>query len=398
MSHNNQGFILLITTMVISSVMILAFYFIDFAMTDVKISQGQKLASETYYLAEAGIHDAIWQLNNNPAWQSEFKNNPAWQTTFTRNNPFGDENSYEVTIQNTDLGEASISSPAVFNAGEIQGQRLIKTKIFQSLNASSTQGATIFTDQDIDFWGADFSISGGGLFANDDINLSVWSNITSAGDVMAADRIDIAWSSDINAPNLYAVNYPPAPDPVEMPQIDFDSADLNSYLSRADQVYSENEFDDLLDDNNPLIVNGITYVQGNVDVERGNNLVVNGLLVADGNIKIGSNGWPIWKARPELTVNSTSGQPAGLITKRDIDVGIFAGEVSINGLLYANDSIVIRALGVSFQVTGGIICRRFNGFDFWSPQTLILDQAVIDITLNPGASPIINIEHWEEEY
>ncbi|MBU1036748.1 hypothetical protein KKF32_01770 [Patescibacteria group bacterium] len=397
-NKNKSGFVLIASTLVVGAVMLLAYYFLNFILTDVKISQSQSLATRTYYLAEAGVHEAVWKIKNDPTWEINFQTDPEWSEEFTRDNPFGQNNSYTINVQNIALGEAIIDSPGSYDWQGITGQRIVETKVFQALNPVAPEEVVIFTDRDADFWGSIFTLNGGGIFANDDIGLSLWSTVTVEKDAAAVDNINISWTSNLNAENKYSINYPPAPAAIEMPQIDFDSEDPGSYANRADNTYTESEFQELMNNDPNLVINGITYVQGNVTIPRGQNLTVNGVLVNDGNISIGTSFWPFWKFKPIVIASADPDQPAGLLSKRQITIGTYTDEVNVSGLLYANDSITVSAWGVDFIVNGGIICRDFNGYDFWNPQTLTYNQTVIDLTINPGSSPIINIEHWEEEY
>ena len=183
-----------------------------------------------------------------------------------------------------------------------------------------------------------------------------------------------------------------------MPPVDFDSASPNSYLSRADQVYSQQQFSNLLN-NSTVILNGITYVQGNVNVPRGVDITINGVLVVDGNFNIGSNGMPFWKPNPNLHIYNQVGQPAGLLSKKSITFGAFMDDVDINGLIYAGNILRINSLFTPLTINGGAIAYDFDISSFWQSFVINYDPNVIIITLgNPDTSPVIVIEHWEEEY
>ena len=51
--------------------MFVVIYFLDLVTTGSRVSRSYSLASQTYYLAEAGINEAIWKLKND--WEDEFK-------------------------------------------------------------------------------------------------------------------------------------------------------------------------------------------------------------------------------------------------------------------------------------------------------------------------------------
>src|SRR5680860_1622094 len=99
---NNKGVALIITILLMSLLLFLSLYFLNFSLTEKRISQSQTLGIKTYYLAEAGVAEMIWQLKNNETYKNNFENDPSWTETLIRNNPFGsDSGSYKVTIANS---------------------------------------------------------------------------------------------------------------------------------------------------------------------------------------------------------------------------------------------------------------------------------------------------------
>jgi len=184
-----------------------------------------------------------------------------------------------------------------------------------------------------------------------------------------------------------------------MPQIDFDSSDPNSFKNQADNIYTANQFTTLMENSSNLTISGITYVTGNITIPRGQVLNVSGVLVADGNINIGTEIWPFWESAPFVSISAPGLEPSGLLTKKSITFGSFSDHIGVSGLIYADNSISINALNLDLILNGGIICRDFSVFNLWDTLNFTYNKAKIDTTLgNPVTSPVINIEHWEEEY
>ncbi|OGY88880.1 MAG: hypothetical protein A2927_01980 [Candidatus Komeilibacteria bacterium RIFCSPLOWO2_01_FULL_45_10] len=298
-----------------------------------------------------------------------------------------------------DLGRAEIEAIGQVDFGERQSQRVVKTVVFQPQGQGATSSTAVFTDEDAYFSGSVIDIQGAGLFTNDDIRLYFFSNIEAEGKALAVDQIYISWLSTLTVTEKKSANFPPPPGSLEMPQLDFDSADPDSLFNQATAVYTTGQFNQLLNDNPNLVLNGIIYVTGNAIIQRGHNLTVNGALVADGNINFGTDEWPFWEPNPSLTINDSGSGPAGLLSKRKIHFGTFSGIAEINGLIYTPDEFKLDAYGMDFSLTGGILVRDFTVNSLWQPLILNYNEEVVMRTLGlPYTAPVINIEHWEEEY
>jgi len=189
-----------------------------------------------------------------------------------------------------------------------------------------------------------------------------------------------------------------------MPAIDFDSDNPSSYLKRAEAngtVYSEKEFSDLLEDNSPVVLNGVVYVKGNVRIKKRQSLTVNGTLVADGNIYVGLlQPFPA-DGNAYLTINKLDdNSPSGLISKGKILIGVHASNTNLNGLVYALDEIYLHDFASVITINGGLIAREVNIFNLWQPINITYDSNRIDKTIHQEVtySPTVEVEYWEEEY
>jgi hypothetical protein len=142
----------------------------------------------------------------------------------------------------------------------------------------------------------------------------------------------------------------------------------------------------------------VTYVTGAVDVQRGYHLTVNGVLVADGQIRIGSTSrWTTdWT---ELVVSNTPGQASGLFSKSRIMLGVYTNLFQVSGVVYANDQFSMLQILQNPSITGALFARTIDFNGILSPVTIVHSQAIVDQTLGtPQFSPVISVEHWEEEY
>jgi len=346
-NRRQKGTILLITFLAMSTLFILGSYLLVFTLTDFKISKSQESGIKTYYLAEAGINEAIWKLKNDDiisdgdsAWKLDFidlNKNPYpdgsyWQASFSRD--FGN-GSYTITIKNTTRGKGEIISTATLPLPESKtSRRIVKTTVFKAL-ASPTENSAVFTggpSENIDINFSNVEVDKGNLFSNNNLNIS-WGSIVRVyddpdtedileGQILAANNYNS--SGTITAQAICAKNsctpncpdYTPGetecpPTPVSVPVVDFDSTNPYSFKSRAQAaensgqcqalcngtpcsnqcVYSANEFEDILwqtGQGGTLTLNNvITYITGSVDIKGGRYVIVNGSLVVDDNVYIG---------------------------------------------------------------------------------------------------------------
>jgi len=181
-NHFQKGQIVIIAFLTLGVLLLLASYFLNFTLTESKISQSYKTGVNTYYLAEAGINEAIWKLKNDdtvldgdPAWQSDFVDpakNPYpdgtyWSASFSKSDVLG--GSYSVTIENTSQarGKITVAATTTFGNNKVS-QRIVKTTVFKGL-ASPIQNSAIFTggpSENIDINSTLLNIFFGNLFCN----------------------------------------------------------------------------------------------------------------------------------------------------------------------------------------------------------------------------------------
>jgi len=386
----------------------LALYVASFTLTELKISTSQAASVQTYYLAEAGIADAIWKIKNDSAWKTGFEENANWTMDYTKSSALYSNGSYRIQINNTDKAKGNIIVTASLDLGNGTAKRVVKTSIYKALGVSVVGQNGEYADGNIDMSGTNLYVHAGGVFSNLNIIVNFWSNLDSDGDVRAVGNVNTNQSSNINAPAIRSNNNPPAPDPIAMPAVSFDNAsDPENYKANANQIYTAQQFSDLLWANRgaTLTLNGITYVTGAINIYGSNDLIINGALVADGNITVGKNTFfCCWGSncfnRSSIIINNPgTSTPSGLLSKGTISYEFCLDSFNAHGLIYANDKINILSLPSSIAITGGLVSRKITLTSCWQGIHLYYDNNIISYSLgNPQFSPIVTVEHWEEEY
>lgn len=395
-------------------ILFMAIYFLNFSLTEDKISHSQSLGAKTYYLAEAGIAEMVWRLKNNDAYKNNFETNPTWIENFVHDEPFGPgSGSYSVTITNTDLARGEIEATGSIDVGNSASQRIVRTYVYRALEADEIDisTSTTLSDNQTDFFLSRVNIMNGSMHSNVNVNVQGGSTINVDDDLKAVGIFAKSALSNVNVGgNIYddSGSYPPKPNSVAMPPVSFDTlGDSNSFKARADAIYTEEEFQTLIDaSSNPLVLNdAITYVTGDIVFEGDPDVIINGLLVADGSITIGKVRW-IWiipyckdGENTSITINHISGTPSGLIVKHDIKFELCTSDSDINGVLYAAEQINVFDFGDDMDIVGAVIARNIDIIGIWSTINITYDENFLLDTLGATEfSPIITVEHWEEEY
>lgn len=403
-----RGFVLATSLFIMLLLLSLGLYVASFTLTELRISQSQASSVQTYYLAEAGIAEAIWKIKNDNSWKTGFEGSENWSVDYTRNSALYPNGSYRIQINNNAVAKGDIIVTAYLNlSGGGTAQRVVKTSVYKALGISAIGQNGEYADGNIDMSGTALNVYNGGFFSNNNIIVNYWSVISATGDVGAVGNVVLNQSSHIVASSTRAHNYPPAPDPIPMPSISFDNAgDPNSYKALADNIYTKKQFEDLLwsKQGSTLTLDGITYVTGDVDIKGSVDLTINGVLVADGNITLGENTllccWGISCGRSDVTINRISSTtPSGLLSKGNINFELCLDEFDGEGLVYANDKINILSLPRRIDVVGGLVARKVTLTSLWQGVNITYDNSIVNYTLgDPEFSPIVTVEHWEEEY
>lgn len=405
---NKKGSALIVTILLMNLILFLSLYFLNFSMTENKIATSQTDGAKTYYLAEAGIAEMVTKLKNDTTFKTNFETNPTWTNTITRNNPFGaDSGSYTVTITNSGLAHGEIVSTGIVSLGAGKtSQRIVKTYVYRAIGAG---GVTVgencgYADGNIDISWSSVNFIGGSAHSNNVFIVNAISTVNVDNDLNAVGNLNTAFWSTVNTGgDIHAANYPPAAASITMPAVDFDSADPASFKSRATTIYTEAAFSALMQANQNLILNDpITYVEGDVELKGGQKLTVNGLLVVNRDLIVGQSlCWGFRCGNNSITINHTSGQPAGILAKRKINFRLWSGAINAHGIIYANDQLNVTSfpLGFSFNAEGGLISRKLTITSVFQPINITRNDDILNDTLGTMIfSPVITVEHWEEEY
>lgn len=272
-----RGVILIVSTLILGVLLILGAYFLSFTLTESKITKSQDVATQTYYLAEAGINEAIWKLkydnteeDGDDPWAVCFISSTApctgcdnWSATFTTSTAeLVLNSSITVTIENSECGRGRITatSTITLSSGKT-AQRVVKTSIFKALG-SLTAKSVLFAGantgesslEDLTIYVHNGNIAVRGDFRVEHSTLKVYDDAdpeSQTGLILAGKKIYISGSS-ITASSTCSTSTcggfcPTNPDDYcpfggggcpctklpPLPAVDFNSTSSSSYYQKA---------------------------------------------------------------------------------------------------------------------------------------------------------------------
>lgn len=374
----------LISVLIVASLLaFLGIGFVFIMVAESKISQTQITASQAHYLAEAGAQKAIWQLNNDAEWKKDFEDGDLFEELKLTNELYpGDE--IKIEVKSLSPGKAEIESSATYK----KAKRKVMVKVFKALGEpEELETLGLFTNYETSAVFSDAEIKSGSLQANTDLNLMVFSEFNVEG-TASANKINVDLTSELLAQEIIEG----AP-PILMPALDFDN-----YKQKADLVYSVEDFASLLAAN--PVLNGIIYVTGSeyclIDIERKQTLTINGFLLTDCAVHLADKGE---FGYTKLIINNSPGQPSGLASKGSLVIQPLTSQFNVSGLIYTLKDVAINGPISDFDINGGLISKSLMIINQLNKLNITYNEAVIKQTLGDSYdSPMIIMEHWEEEY
>ena len=419
LKNNHKGITLIMTLTAMGILLFLGVYFMSFSLTDQKIARSHAHAVASYYLAEAGLHEMIFKLKNDDAYRIPFETNPSWSTVFTRDNVFGTNESYSISAQNNLLAHAVLSATSsIALADNNTAQRVTQTNVFKALGQSQIEDSAGYADGNIDITASKVNFINGSAHSNNIFKMSWWSKVNIDQELKAVGNLITILFPNITVNNgvavsgcnptthVHAHNCPPQAESIAMPAIDFDSEDSNSYKNLAIAVgtfYTSAAFDTLMANTQNLTLNNaVTYVDGDINVYGAQTLTINGALVAGRDFTAGKERCRGLRCgNNNITVNHTVGQGSGILAKRKISFNYYNNDINLNGVVYATAEFEIKDIGsYVFNITGGLIGQKIDIINISNNAINIThdNQILVDTLNSTTFSPVINIEHWEEEY
>ncbi len=433
-----KGTIVIIASIATAILIAISAYFLNALVVEMKISESMDKAQGAYYLAESGVHEAVWKLKNDSEWSDNFIDlslNPDpegnyWEGTLEREDIGG--GSYEVRVQNTGPGEAQIYSVANTPFLNRDAQRRARVTVSQPLEAP-TDDSSIFSGgpgSNVIINHSKLTINDGNIFSNHNLIIDGKSEIELydnpdteklEGKALAVGNLNVGGSGSIDeytalcAQNVCTEDCDSCDlEERSIPIVDFDSDSEDSFKSRAENLennddcsifcnpagessykcsdkclFSEGEFEDLLwevgEEGVLEIESEVTYVTGRIRVRGARRLNIEGALVADRSIEIGKD--EDWRVRGDKDSgyshvrieNPEVDRASGILSKNKIGFGDYSlfEESVVEGVIYAGDQVKFVSLPEKLTINGAAIGRQLHFTSLWEELEMNFDDELV---------------------
>ncbi len=453
---HTRGVIVLIAFLALGVLLLFGTYFLSFTLRESEIAKIEEINDQAYYLAEAGIHEAVWKLKNDQNWEGNFTADCDWKSELvSRENTILPNSSYRFQVENNDCakGEVTATSTLAINEEEII-EKAVRVRVSREL-ITLVENSAIFSggeSQNVTIAGSKVEINKGNIFCNNILDIKNGSEVSVfddpdteelEGQVLAVGNLIVTDSilDDVEAKcakNIctescegyqFGISCCP-PDLIKAPLVDFNSPDNpNSLRNRAQEkeiageceilcngalcstecLLAESQFDNLLSEIGWAGVltlnNDITYVDGGVGLKGSRHLIVNGILAAEGTVDI-------WQGSPRLIIDEPlPTTPSGLLAKGKINFGKLAifSNLTATGIVYSEEEIRLEGIFNEVSLRGGIWAKKVTFDNLSRGASITLDNErisrVLILSLSSGSSlpsaeysPVITVEDWQEIY
>lgn len=379
---SQKGFLLISTLAVVTVLIIIVTFYLHAIIKQTQFNAFTNLIPRTRTESYGAIEYVLYLLSHDAAARTSFTENPTWTATFT--SPSNNANTVNTaSISNTRAADADIYATSTVAFKTTNGVRAIRAHVFAPASTTPRANTALYARNTIESIGGHFSLSGGEVFTNGSITLSLTSDWTSNSDVYARGIIATSADSVFTAQQLYDSIATTTPEWVDMVSMDFDATGQSLYAT-ADSVYTESAFDALLA-SSPLVLNGITYITGNARIPQGTDITINGMLVAGGSIIIAHTGTST--AETAITINHINGNPAGIAAKQNIIFGPNDINADIDGIIYAGNSMHFSeqfSIRQSIAITGALIANTLTLSPRQSTITLTYNDTILTESMRPS--------------
>lgn len=281
---NQKGMALLTTLIFVSVLVTLAVALLTMTSNDSKMSTLQRASNKAFYLADAGIEDALWKLNTAVADGGKDIND--WRPT-NYPDPGTATEYYQVTIVTYDHDDDDEDLIRITSTGTViggkfsSGKRIIEVTAEIDFPTEKMYDYAILSDKIILFQGAPGPDIVGNVHSNDDILVSGHFGDTYTGTATSSGETN---DLDDNGNNT------------SIPEKTIPTVDYGLLLERATAAGNVVEGNKSLGnaeswgtEDNPLT--GIHYIKGDLNADNGSEIYVSGgaiIVEGDVNIKYGA--------------------------------------------------------------------------------------------------------------
>ena len=276
---NQKGMALLTTLIFVFVLVTLAVALLTMTNNDTKLSTLQRESNKAFYLADAGIEDALWKLNT--AVVDGGEDIDEWRPTNEPADPGTATEYYQISIEDIDTDKIKIISTGSVIGGKFSsGKRKIEVTAEIDYITTAMYDFAILSDHVILFQGEPGTDIVGDVHSNDTILCSP------ADGTFVEEYLGTATSSgDTNDLNTENVGVLPKP----IPEVDYaklyEKADgeIPSQVITGDKILGNDA--SWGTEANPIT--GIHFIDGDLEAKNGSEIwVEDGAIIVTGNVDI----------------------------------------------------------------------------------------------------------------
>lgn len=367
---------------------------VTISVLESKIARSQQEGLTAYYVAEAGIQDALWKFNNDNTYIIGLGAGTfSPQVSYTVSNVPNSGQSFTVTILSTSPGYATVTSSGSSDNGNFIAKRLVQTTVFQGTVASPTGTIALMTGGTLSMSNGttSYHVIGGDLYSSGKITLNFGNS-----SVLDVGTNNIITSSTYNTNNKGTVTAgaivtnAPLQTP---PGLDFNYYGTAGNYSVKYDLSNNAQLAQFKADitSNSGITSLITYVDGNINFNSwasNNTLKVKGMIVFNGNVTFNCSSC-------NLQISDPGNHKAGIFVNGNLSDN--NGQIDVQGLVYASGSASFNNSQV-INIVGGLIAGGTMSFNTGANVTLTYDPVRVAAGFGTGSVYTTGINHWEEEY
>lgn len=357
-----------------------------------KISRSQQSSVNAYYVAEAGIQDALWRLNNTAAYSSALIGGTL-NVSYSANNFPQTGQSFSVTMTTSPQGPGygTVEVTGTVNYGTFTAKRRIKIDVFQGTTPNIIGSNALFGGGSLTITngGSAVDVSAGGIYATGNITFNSATVNAGTQTINTTGSYSANNSSNVTSGGIYASNYPPAATNITTPSFDF-----SYYSTTNDASYTPAQFEALFVNDATVNLPGpVTYITGNVafgNWARNKTINITGMLVINGSISL-----PGSTSGVTINVADPGNGKAGIFTLTSFSLS--TGTWNVDGVLYTSGSFSINS-NRDMDIDGAIVAGGNVSINTGLAALLTFNSTRVDATLGSSSPLTVNVQHWEEEY
>ena len=372
---------------------------ISVSILESKISRSEQEGIRAYYVAEAGVNDALWRLNHIASYGTALQANTLNVTYSAVDVPVAGEG-FTVLLQNTAAGAgyATIDVTSYSTNSTFTAKRHVTTNVFQGPSANPAGTVAVLAGQNVSINNGSgvVTVSGGDLYGGTGVTVNNATLNIASNYILTPSTYSTGGSYTVNKKGINSSNFPPAAPSQVVPGFSFGSYTATSgctkyYTAAAFQTYLQS----FSATKSVSFAGPVTCVDGGINFgnwAKNYTITFSGMvIITNGTLDSVSSATNL-----NILVNDPGNGKSGIFTQGKIHN--IQGNWNINGVLYSSADIQLNS-SPAMTVNGAIIAGTTITFNTGAPVNIsYVATRVNGVGFTGGTASVVNIQHWEDQY